>query len=189
MLENYTLPQPNNNNLTLQTGRRIGLFIHIDRECLSLNSPGGKIGKGVPITWPPCSPDLKLLDAFFVTKWKTRCRAKEWTRRMNSELRPRQQLRMLQRTRYSAPGSRCTSCLAPTFSMLQRTRYSAPGSRCTSCLAHTFSMLQRTRYSAPGSRRAAGGVYAGLEMMLVLKCSTRNNISMCVQWKDVSTDE
>jgi hypothetical protein len=45
-LENYALPQPNNNN---------NHILHLD---------GAWIGRGEPTAWPPCSPNLRHMDFF-----------------------------------------------------------------------------------------------------------------------------
>jgi hypothetical protein len=51
-----------------------------------------------------------------------------------------------------------------------------------------LQMLQRTRYSASGKRRTIGGMYAELQMALIVKCSAPNNFPL-VRKKTVSIDQ
>jgi hypothetical protein len=54
--------QLSNNNLILQRDGVPVHFAHTVRDCLNVNFPGSWIGRGGPITWPPCSPDLTPLN-------------------------------------------------------------------------------------------------------------------------------
>jgi hypothetical protein len=102
--ETYDLPQLNNKNLTLQNGRRVCLFCsHCPRM----------FERKLPMSMDKKRRSNYVAPTFswsyaFVTMWKTTGIDKEWTRHINSKLRSRQQLRMLQRISYSESGSRRT---------------------------------------------------------------------------------
>jgi hypothetical protein len=65
VVENYTIPQlNNNNNLVLQLDGASLQFARIFRDCLNVNYPGRWTGRLGPCTgmWTPRSPDLTPLD-------------------------------------------------------------------------------------------------------------------------------
>jgi hypothetical protein len=53
-------PTPQQNNLILELD---GTPVHFANS-LTVNFPGGWIGRGEPVAWPPYSPDLMPSDIF-----------------------------------------------------------------------------------------------------------------------------